>query len=460
VLNFQQIILRKFFILFLTLMIVIGGIVYYWMKAFYVEQTKESLVQSAELIALELKHHPHEFDKFAHKVHDTLGIRVTFIDANGNVLAESDKDKSTMDNHKYRDEIVAANTAPFGYKIRYSKTIEQYFLYVAKRYDIDEKKIYIRLAVQLKSINEQIFSLGIKVFAVLLFFFGLVLFLTYKINLQIEKEMQKIVHFLKDLTKKKKPTYLSSDFSSEFHIITSLLSKVSQILIKKEKQKSKYTAKLERSNQQKDDIISAISHEFKNPIAVINGYSQTLLDDENINPNIRNKFLEKISKNGMKLSELIDTLRLSIKLDSGQQSLNFTTINLYDLVQESLENVKINHTQREAIIRGDKEVTLKADEALFGVVISNLIENAFKYSEDEVIIEFDAKGISVTDSGIGISEKNLQNITNKFYRVHANTWNNSLGLGLFIVNNILRLHNFKLSIESVENEGSTFLISF
>ncbi|MBN2817127.1 MAG: sensor histidine kinase [Campylobacterales bacterium] len=459
-LNFQQIILKKFFSLFLVLFIIVGSIVYYWMKAFYIEQTKSSLVNSVELISLELAHSPYKLDDFARKVHDKLGIRVTLIDVDGNVLAESDKDKSTMDNHKYRDEIVASNRESYGYKIRYSKTIEQYFLYVAKRYEVQGEILYIRLAVQLKSINEQIFSLGLKVFGVLVLFFILVLFITYKINKQIQVEMQKIVRFLKELTKKKKPTYLTSNFSQEFYTITSLLSKVSQILIKKEKQKSKYTAKLEISNQQKDDIISAISHEFKNPIAVINGYSQTLLDDVNINPNIRNKFLEKIFKNGVKLSELIDTLRLSIKLDSGQQSLNFTTINLYELVQDSVESVKINHPHREAIIQGEQNITIEADGALFGVVISNLIENAFKYSEDEVIITFDKNGLSVTDSGIGINAKDLENITNKFYRVHTNSWNNSLGLGLFIVNNIIRLHKFKLSIKSEENEGSTFSISF
>jgi len=272
--------------------------------------------------------------------------------------------------------------------------------------------------------------------------------------------MHKIVSFLKALTKKKKPNYISSSYSKEFDTITTLLTKVAQILIKKEKQKLKYTAKLENSNRQKDDIISAISHEFKNPIAVINGYSQTLLDDENLNPNIRNKFLEKITKNGAKLSELIDTLRLSIKLDSGQQSLNFRETNLYELISDTLESVKMSYPKRQAIIKGERDIIVTLDPTLFSVVLSNLIENAFKYSEDEVIIEFDTAGIKVIDTGIGISEKNLKNITNKFFRVHANSWNNSLGLGLFIVNNIINMHKFTLTIESEEKEGSTFLVSF
>ena len=458
-LNFQQIILRKFLSLFLVLFLIIGGIVYYWMQEFYIEQTKESLRNSIELISFEIEQHK-DLDTFALEVKKALKLRLTIVDFEGNVIAESHKDKSKMDNHKYRYEIVESTTQEFGYKIRYSKTTKQDLLYLAKEFKNPSGTIYIRLAAELKSINHQILSLALKVLAALVLFFIAVIFVAYKINIEIQQEMQKIVNFLKELTKKKKPTYINSDFSQEFSIVTSLLSKVSQILVKKEKQKSKYTSKLEVSNRQKDDIISAISHEFKNPIAVINGYSQTLLDDEGLNQNIRKKFLLKIYKNGVKLSDLIDTLRLSIKLDSGQQSMSFTTLNLYDVVQESVENIKINHPKREAIIRGDKEIKIKADNSLFSVVISNLIENAFKYSEDEVIIEIHQNSLKVIDTGIGISKHNLENITNKFYRVHENSWNNSLGLGLFIVNNIVKLHNFKLDIQSVENRGSTFSVNF
>ncbi|MEN8303762.1 MAG: HAMP domain-containing sensor histidine kinase, partial [Campylobacterota bacterium] len=161
-----------------------------------------------------------------------------------------------------------------------------------------------------------------------------------------------------------------------------------------------------------------------------------------------------------KLSDLIDTLRLSIKLDSGKQSMNFTTINLYEVVADTVENIKLNYPKRETIIKGNREILIKADPSLFSVVISNLVENAFKYSEDEVVISFDENSLNIKDSGIGISAKNLENITSKFYRVHENSWNNSLGLGLFIVNNIVKLHNFSLEIQSKENEGSTFSIVF
>lgn len=458
-LKFHQIILRKFFLIFSVLFLIVGGIVYYWTKEFYIDQSKQLLLSNIDIISYNA-HKLNNLDEVAKKIKKNLNLRMTVISFDGKIIAESHKDKTKMDNHKYREEVMQSNTQKFGCKIRHSKTIDKDLLYMVKKYTVGNQVYYIRLAKELESIHKQIVSLGLKVFVVLSLFFVFILSITYKMSALIEKEMKKIVTFLTALTKKEKPSYISSEMSQEFYNITKLLSKVSQILVKKDKRKSKYTAKLQESNKQKDDIISAISHEFKNPISVINGYSQTLISDEDLNTTIRNKFLGKIHNNGLKLSNLIDTLRLSIKLDNGNQSMNYLNINLYDVIADTVENIKINYPRRETIIKGDKDVVIKADPSLFSVVISNLVENAFKYSEDEVIIEFDNKMLSVIDSGIGISQKNITNITNKFYRVHENSWNNSLGLGLFIVNNIIKLHKFTLSIQSKENEGSTFSINF
>jgi len=458
-LNFQQIILRKFILIFSILFLIVGAIVYYWTKDFYITQTRNALLTNIEIISFDLQKNLH-LDNLALKMKNSLELRLTIISKDGEVIAESHKDKSKMDNHKNRDEVIQANEEDYGYKIRYSSTVNKDLLYIAKKYTFEEKTLYVRLSKELNSINEQIFSLGIKIFMVLSLFFIAIFMITFKISKQIEKETLNIVNFLTSLTKKNKSTYIDSDFSLEFSHITKLLTKVAQILTKREKQKSKYTSKLQASNRQKDDIISAISHEFKNPIAVINGYSQTLLDDDDLNPKIRQKFLTKIYKNGVKLSDLIDTLRLSIKLDSGQQATNFSLVNLKSIVEDVSENLKIQYPKREIVIKGSSDISIKADNSLLNVLITNLIENAIKYSDDKVSVNFDEKSLHVIDTGIGISKNNLEKITHKFYRVHENSWNNSLGLGLFIVNNITNLHKFKLEISSKENQGSTFTLIF
>lgn len=458
-LKFHQIVLRKFLALFLALFFIVGGIIYFWEYDFYLDASKKSLLKDIELISLQIDKDTN-LDTLAQKIKQQLHIRTTIIDSNGVVIAESHKDKTKMENHRYRDEIMQADVKEYGYKKRHSTTLNLDLIYVVKKYTLQGRILYIRLALELEGIEAKMVQLALKIFTVLTLFFLAIFYVTYKINSQVEQEVGSIISFLKSLTKKQKSTYIKSEYSQEFALITNLLTKVSQIIVKQEKKKSKYTNKLKELNKQKDDIISAISHEFKNPIAIVNGYSQTLLEDQDLNPNIRQKFLTKIHNNGTKLSELIDTLRLSLKLDSKQQSLKLSTFNLYELVEDCAENIKINYSGREVIINGATDIEIKADPTMLSIVLSNLIENAIKYSEDEVYVNFDASQLNIIDTGIGISKKDLENITNKFYRVHKNTWNNSLGLGLFLVDTIVKLHNFKLGIKSEENEGSTFTIYF
>jgi len=458
-LSLNQIVIRKFTLIFSILFVILGFVIYFWAKDLYIDQTKEKLRDDINLISFELKPDTN-FDVLAKKIKKDLKLRVTIISKDGVVIAESHKDKELMDNHRHRDEILQADKEEFGYKIRHSKTLNKDLIYVAKKIIQNNETIYIRLSKELKNIDEKILLLGLKMFSILILFFIVLFFSTYKISKQIETEIERIMIFLSSLTKKKKNNYIHSELSTEFYTITKLLTKVSQILTKREKQKAKYTQRLKIANRQKDDIISAISHEFKNPIAVINGYSQTILENKELDQNTRDKFLTKIYTNCTKLTNLIDTLRLSIKLESNKQNISFTEVNLYEIICDNVENLKLSYPSRDVKIIGDKDLKIRVDTVLFGIVLTNLIENAFKYSQDDVIIEFDSFSADIIDRGIGISQKNIKNITDKFYRIHQNSWNNSLGLGLFIVSNILKLHDFTLDIQSTEGKGSTFSIKF
>jgi signal transduction histidine kinase len=101
-------------------------------------------------------------------------------------------------------------------------------------------------------------------------------------------------------------------------------------------------------------------------------------------------------------------------------------------------------------------ITLNADKTMMELALINLIENALKYSQSDVILSVSDNRFSVSDKGIGLDEKDIKNITAKFYRVRKNTWDNSMGLGLAIVDYILKLHNLELNITSKPNIGSNF----
>ena len=128
-LKFQQIIFRKFLTLFIVLFIAVGAIVYLWVKELYINEAKVSLLSNIEIIALSINKTTN-LDDLAQDIKERLNTRLTIISEDGDILCESHYDKLTMDNHKYRDEILQSNKRNYGFKIRESKTIKKDLLYV------------------------------------------------------------------------------------------------------------------------------------------------------------------------------------------------------------------------------------------------------------------------------------------------------------------------------------------
>ncbi len=457
-LKLHTIFLRKFLLIFLGLFLILGILFYFSIREVFIEQTKIDLLHNIKIFSADLQNFD-DIDQNVKKLRDLIGLRVTIIDQDGVVVAESDKDKLLLENHLGRSEIIQSKVNEYGYSIRYSHTLKKDLLYVAKEVKINNKLYYIRMARDLAQIDNEFLTMGFKVGAIFFLFITFAFFATLKISANIEEEITRILNFLKNFTKQKRAEIITSNYSLEFRNITKLLTSVSESLSKKDKQKAKYTAKLKLSNKQKDDIISAISHEFKNPIAVISGYTQTLLSDQNINQKIREKFLEKIASSSKKMTTMIDRLRLSTRLEDGKMENKMKFVNLRELIQTQIDDLMESYPNREVFFEGRDNIK-NVDETLLGVAIINLIENALKYSQDRVYVKLTHEKISVKDNGIGISNKEIDKITKKFYRVSTNGWNNSLGVGLSLVSNIVSLHNFTLHIESIENEGSTFEILF
>ncbi len=294
-------------------------------------------------------------------------------------------------------------------------------------------------------------------FHILFFLFSLLLMLAavYKGARRISRELRTIEQYLSEsdnaLNKVEKVRFFTEEFERINTALVSILKKIK----KKERKKRKYTAKIKLKNRQRSDMLSAIAHEFRNPIAAIMGYSQTLNEDEDIPPSLRKKFLTKIYNNGEKIEELLSRLLLWNRFESGEQKLQLSRIQMQGLVAEVVSNLEDKYKNRKIILpQGDFEV--KADRALMEIVLKNLIENALKYSKEEVRIEIEGRRLFVIDQGVGISPENIEKVTKKFFRTSEHTWDNSMGLGLAIVKEILKLHNSTLEIQSQEHRGSTF----
>ncbi len=281
------------------------------------------------------------------------------------------------------------------------------------------------------------------------------LYFVYSMVLEIKKELRLLEKYLSGIDnindREGKTDYITKEFENINVKLIYLLRKIK----KRDKKKRKYTAKIKLKNRQRSDMLSAIAHEFRNPIASIMGYAQTLNDDDDIPPNLRKKFLNKIYNNGEKIEELLSRLLLWNRFESGEQKLQLSKFDIQLLIKDVALNLEDKYKTRQIIV-SKTPLIIKADKALMEIVIKNLIENALKYSDEPVVIEIEDREIKIIDKGVGISDENIDKVTKKFFRTDEHSWDNSMGLGLAIVKQILKLHDVTLKIESKEHYGSTF----
>jgi len=272
---------------------------------------------------------------------------------------------------------------------------------------------------------------------------------------RVRRELKSVENYLSSVEGDALPNPSARFFTREFENINLKLIQILRKIKRKEKEKRKYTAKIKLKNRQRSDMLSAIAHEFRNPIAAIMGYAQTLTDDEEIPPTLRKKFLDKIYNNGDKIEELLSRLLLWNRFESGEQKLQLSKFDMRPLMREIAMNLEEKYKTREVRVAEGK-LMVYADKALVEIVVKNLIENALKYSKEVVEVKIIGSEVHVIDQGVGISPENIDKVTKKFFRTDEHSWDNSMGLGLSIVKQILKLHHTTLHIESEENRGSIF----
>jgi len=451
----HQHITRALLALFLGTLCLSGVVSYFTLKSNNLERYQAELEAHIKIIQQQLPEIKN-IEALAKVVKEGAGIRFTLINEAGNVIIDSDKDNETMDNHSHREEIIKAQKAEFGHSVRFSDTLQSNFLYVAHRFKQDDRVFYLRLATNIGTIMHNFYDLWIRLTIIFSFSILVGLYGAYIFSQKVRREIDKIVENLQQIADKDYRINLSSHFCLEFFEIANYLKKLAAKLEKRAKQKRKYTAKIKLISQQRSDVISAISHEFKNPIASIMGYAQTLLDDANANPQIRERFLGKIVQNGQKISSMIDRLTLTTKFENGDFNAQNSTFDVVKLIQELAQTYREKHAARTITCELPSTYTITADRTMMEIVISNLIDNALKYSDEAILISLENDALHVKDTGVGIKEEELEKVTQKFYRSNSHSWDNSMGLGLALVNYILKLHNSMLEIQSSLGVGSDF----
>ncbi len=218
----------------------------------------------------------------------------------------------------------------------------------------------------------------------------------------------------------------------------------------------------------KSDMISLMSHELRTPITSINGFAELLAMDESI-PEESREFLTIISNESQRLSRMINTFLAVTQLEAAdKQEVLKIPLKMDDVVRETLASLlPVAKKKRIRLIEqpASRMPPVAADKSLITQVVANLVGNAIKYSPERTtvtvstVLEADAVRVQVEDKGYGIPPESIDKVWEKFYRVARDGQEKdeeSTGLGLAFVREVVEQHGGEVEVESEVGRGSTF----
>lgn len=223
-----------------------------------------------------------------------------------------------------------------------------------------------------------------------------------------------------------------------------------------------YLDELKNIQQQKNFILST-THELKTPITSNKLLLETLLRHQQLPAEKQNEIIQKALKENARLEKLIENLLFVGSMDQSNFHLEKSPVDLYAI----LNKIKADYIADIKIHLTPFQFTFLGDAVLLESVFRNLIENAIKYNnnpEKELWIDYQASNdlLIFKDNGIGIAKEDLKSVFNLFFRSgDENTRKTKgTGIGLYLCKQILKLHDVDIKVESKNDDGASFIISF
>lgn len=456
----KKAILSRFMIVILLALILSSFISYYYMAKRLLE---ENILYMNHIIgALDFALHyddnlEREVQDFYNAVDDA--IRITIIDGQGNVWADTDiEGVHELENHLEREEIREAMQNGSGYATRYSDTLKKNMLYAARQ--AQSADYVIRVAVSYDGMKEYVktifpaVSMGVMVAFAIAVIIGLRFTNTViKPLYEISEEMEK-VH--------------TDDFDFSFRNYRyGELNVISGATIKLADEVRNHIRQIENEKKIRQEFFSNASHELKTPITAIRGYAELLDNGFVQDEETRKNFIHRILKTTNNMTTLINDILMISRLEAKEAEVTFSMVRINPLLEEIFEAVEpIAAEYQVTLWRECEPLTVEASTKQLRELLMNLISNGIKYNHPGGNVWVNIRSINgrltieVKDDGTGISQQDQGRIFERFYRVDKGRSKKmgGTGLGLSIVKHIVEFYEGDIQLKSESGKGSCFII--
>jgi two-component system phosphate regulon sensor histidine kinase PhoR len=222
----------------------------------------------------------------------------------------------------------------------------------------------------------------------------------------------------------------------------------------------------------KNDFINNMTHEFKTPLATISLAVDALKNEKvTSDPAKLSYFSGIIKEENQRMNRQVETILKSALMDRQEVDLNLKPINVHEVIEDVADNFALRLEEKQGVLETNLaagDFIIDADEVHFSNLINNLLDNAVKYSKDnvppKVVLSTSSNNkkilIKIEDNGIGMSRETLKRIFEKFYRAHTGNIHNvkGFGLGLSYVKTVVEAHEGVIKADSVLGRGSCLTI--
>lgn len=383
------------------------------------------------------------------------GARVTFMDAQGSVIADSATETPDLD-HSTRPEIIEAisnGKNGEGFAVRSSSTLGQNMIYYCKNFN---GEFLVRVAI----FTDTGWLIFVKTLPTLVSFLAIMIGLCVVVAVVTTNI---IVAPMKKLASDAVDNDSVTTSYPELEPIADMLNersrniKVQMTEIKAEKEL------VEKATVSKDEFISNVTHEMNTPLTSIHGYAE-LLDAGGMTDEQKATAYKTILAQSERLTNLIACIINYSEIDS--DDLPAYDVDFSSLARETLCALKPEADKRNVSIveNIDDGVIIPSRHERLSELFGNLVRNAIKYNKDggKVIVTLNRNKLIVEDTGIGIADENKDKVFSRFFTVDKSHGgkNGGFGLGLAVVKKICRKSGWKLSLDSTLGEGSKFTVTF